>query len=332
MAKVRSAGKQGDASASGHEQAAVPPAQAINERAGILGLQLQQQALAERVAEAISSHGRPTLQQLLTRLAQLGVLQQGRAQIEAKVEQLKQLAERVKSSGLASTSSPSPAASGVGGKAGTGSGGRQAGRGAGAAAHSKQFAVLAEQHIGEWVEQLSGASSALSSLSTPDGRDAWAENSKYDDGEGGSGEAQVRRTGPPVAHLLGPIPPELACHITLPNISYRAAAAASAAAAATAAAGDPAPAPLLLAPPVLWAAAPLLLDPATGVQYRVARHDSPEEAWPTLADGDLVLLLPGRYDWSEGVRELRAAVRILGLGTKPSEVGSGWCLACTFRL
>lgn len=376
-------GGSGNSSANAQQPAAGPTStQLINERAHILGLQLQAAALAARIQHAVASYGSPSLHQQLRELLQRGVLSADATAARSEVAYLQALLERVQSGRLASTS----AAGGGGGGNGAASGGaRQGGRrgggaaagasgagGAGAAsasaaaplpltaraAGSKQFSALAAEHVRHWLEQAGEAVGLLEDLCAPGSIEEWPLEPPEPPPPRPPG-------GPPVAHFIARIPAELASHMELPTTGYSqlqpppAAAATAAAAGATAAAaadgggvcveagtangvgaGAGAGAACVscggsglhsgggaaasTSGGLLWAAAPLLHDPAAGVSYRVACHESAELMWPGLAHGDLVLLLPGRYQWPEGTVLLRAAVRVLGLGRQVGAGGAPW--------
>ncbi|PNW78823.1 hypothetical protein CHLRE_09g391319v5 [Chlamydomonas reinhardtii] len=350
-------GGSGNSSANAQQPAAGPTStQLINERAHILGLQLQAAALAARIQHAVASYGSPSLHQQLRELLQRGVLSADATAARSEVAYLQALLERVQSGRLASTS----AAGGGGGGNGAASGGaRQGGRrgggaaagasgagGAGAAsasaaaplpltaraAGSKQFSALAAEHVRHWLEQAGEAVGLLEDLCAPGSIEEWPLEPPEPPPPRPPG-------GPPVAHFIARIPAELASHMELPTTGYSqlqpppAAAATAAAAGATAAAaadgggvcveagtangvgaGAGAGAACVscggsglhsgggaaasTSGGLLWAAAPLLHDPAAGVSYRVACHES----------------------WPEGTVLLRAAVRVLGLGLQASDV------------
>ncbi|EFJ50302.1 hypothetical protein VOLCADRAFT_103892 [Volvox carteri f. nagariensis] len=303
---------RGQQHSDGDDSALLRHAQLINERAHILGLQLQQAALATRIAAAVRSYGQPTPQQQLHELLRRGVIHSDLAAARTEVAALKALLERVQPGRLASTAATPAAATRSGA-------GRQAG-GTSAAARasgSKQYAALAVDHVRHWLDQAQEAVLLLEDLAAPGSIEEWPIESPEPPQPRPSG-------GPNVAHFIQRIPPELTALMQLPTTSYDqhpppspgpATAAASAAAA------------------VLWDAAPLLRDPHAAAaaavassfgagggggggggahssppgSYRVACHESAELMWPSLAHGDLVLLLPGRYNWPEGTVLLRAA-------------------------
>ncbi|KXZ54373.1 hypothetical protein GPECTOR_5g452 [Gonium pectorale] len=308
--------------------------QLINERAHILGLQLQQAALAARIAAAIKSHGQPTPEQQLQELLSRGVLAADLESARSEVAALNALLERVTSGRLASTSAPSgstPAAAAHAGPHRAGSGrhtsqsgpggapagaigaaaGVASGASAGAitrAASSKQFSALAAEHVRHWLDQARESVAVLEDLAAPGGIEEWRPSLEGAE----AGPLPRPPGGPPVAHFIARIPPELTALMILPPIAYEGIGGGgygNGGGGAAAAGGG-----------VLWSAAPLLPDPGAGVVYVVALHEAAEQLWPALAGGDLVLLLPGRYNWPEGSVVLRAAVRVLGLGRQPGDV------------
>ncbi|GIL66326.1 hypothetical protein Vafri_19907 [Volvox africanus] len=307
--------------------------QLINERAHILGLQLQQAALAGRIAAAIRSYGLPTPQQQLHELLLRGVIQEDLASARAEVDALKGLLDRVQSGRLATTSAA--AATGTTSRSGTGrqAGGGGSGSAASRAAGSKQYSALAVDHVRHWLDQAQEAVLMLEDLTVPGTIDEWP----FDAPEPLPPRAPG---GPYVAHFIQRIPPEVAALLELPPASYdqpplgapgpcrqalAPTGAEGAAAASTRVSGGGGSGGGGAA--ILWDAAPLLRDPSPAAAvpgapwlYRVACHESAEHMWPSLAHGDLVLLLPGRYNWPEGTMLLRSAVRVLGLGRQPSDV------------
>ncbi|GLI62330.1 hypothetical protein VaNZ11_004937 [Volvox africanus] len=316
----------------GHSSTALRHTQLINERAHILGLQLQQAVLAGRIATAIRSYGFPTAQQQLHELLQRGVIHEDLASARAEVDALKGLLDRVQSGRLATTSAAAATSTTLRSATGRQAGGGGSGSAASRAAGSKQYGALAVDHVRHWLDQAQEAVLMLEELTIPGSIDEWPLDLP---------EPLPPRApgGPPVAHFIQRIPPELAALLELPTASYdkpplgapglcRQALAPTGAEGAAAASmqvsgaggggGGGA---------ILWEAAPLLRDPSPAAAvpgapllYRVACHESAEHMWPSLAHGDLVLLMPGRYNWPEGTMLLRSAVRVLGLGRQPSDV------------
>eukprot|EP00198_Chlamydomonas_reinhardtii_P005618 XP_001694954.1 predicted protein [Chlamydomonas reinhardtii] len=88
-------GGSGNSSANAQQPAAGPTStQLINERAHILGLQLQAAALAARIQHAVASYGSPSLHQQLRELLQRGVLSADATAARSEVAYLQALLER----------------------------------------------------------------------------------------------------------------------------------------------------------------------------------------------------------------------------------------------
>lgn len=317
-----------------------PDVTAVNERAHILGLQLQQQALSARIEAAIRSYGRPTPQQQLHELLRRGILHADLAAAREEVAHLSALLDRLqagRSAGSAVASSALSATPAAPSRRAVADPLESPTQIAIRARGSKQFAALAVEHVKHWLDQAREAVLLLEDLVQPGSIDEWCVEPPE--------PPPPRPHGPPVAHFIQRIPPELASCMTLPSTSYQQLLPGSSALATACGAGGwccgccggscggtgsvPPPAAPAAGAGVLWGAAPLLRDPATGLCYRVALHDSAELMWPSLAHGDVVLLLPGRYNWPEGTVALRAAVRVLGLGRqvgarRAARAGADW--------
>ncbi len=307
-----------------------PDVTAVNERAHILGLQLQQRALSARIEAAIRTYGRPTPQQQLHELLRRGILHVDLAAAREEVAHLNALLDRLqagRSAGSAATSSALSAAPAAPARRAPADLLASPTQIATRARGSKQFAALAVEHVKHWLDQAREAVLLLEDLVQPGSIDEWCVEPPE--------PPPPRPHGPPVAHFIQRIPPELASCMTLPSTSYPQLLPASDAPATACGAGGcccgccggscggagsgvpPVPAAAAAGAGVLWGAAPLLRDPATGVCYRVALHDSAELMCASeghISSADVVLLLPGRYNWPEGTVALRAAVRVLGLG------------------
>ncbi|KAG1680348.1 hypothetical protein FOA52_015438 [Chlamydomonas sp. UWO 241] len=192
--------------------------------------------------------------------------------------------------------------------------------------HGRAWIACADDHVHDWLLQqqagldnlkdalLGDESSMLAVLraqteraranpaaamdnSAPPGRGAAASSSRM-----------PRAWHRPVAHMVGAIPAELVpLLVGLSQVTY-----------------PSGPQPRVRGPAggwhtVYWDAAPRLVDPDSGDEFCVARHDSLEQALLLALDGDVVLLAPGRYNLAGEAAALRRSVRIVGCGPSRSD-------------
>jgi hypothetical protein len=298
----------------------------MEERSRILGLQLEFQRLHVKLALAVDDHGTETPEMLVRAACASGFI--GR-QLEAAERHLQRL-KAAKESLSASQSSQ---------RAMVHAFGKQRPRG---------WVQVAAEHLQEFVEQLEAGISIFSDvLKSPEAdseylgylRERHVSASRFPAadptpcahaaGAGSTeGPASLRALlvawQSPVAHVVGQVPPELACVLEMRPSAYSSPGMLVDWDSMPRAA-QPQPAIQRLVESGMrlqetWHAAPTLLDPDCSlgrhVEYRIAKHESLKQALLLCGDGDVVLLAPGRYNLSGEPGVMRRNIRVIGMGLK----------------
>ena len=262
----------------------------LNERARILGLQLESHRVQAEVDAAIRDYGQPSPTSIVRQLIASGHIGDQLKATEAQLQHLHRLRDRLSSS-LAASSSRGPSVQ-LHGKA-----------------RPRSHAAAAHEHLEGWCDQLAASLANLQDLLGSRGNEDKASDGGEDGGGGGGGGGgsfldclrayeEERRSGAqqqlfawerPVAHVVGEVPEELSGIVVMPGRAYPPAAAArlpTAPGSVASSGWGHSRQQGGATPPVLggedgrmaggggifWQVAPYIEDPKTGQRFFVARH------------------------------------------------------------